>query len=95
MENRRKFLDEMAIKLNINKSSDWGKVSVKQIHEFGGSGILNYYKHSVLHSLQLVYKGKLQTLDNERNFMEKGLVSSTPSSSEIILAINRKSQKFL
>ena len=59
MENRRKFLDEVAIKLNIKNESDWGKITTKQIYELGGAGILHYYNNSVFHCLESVYKGNL------------------------------------
>lgn len=55
-ENRMKFLDTMATKLNIKKPSDWGKVKRKDIHEHRGSSLLNYNR-SVFNSLQSAYKG--------------------------------------
>lgn len=57
MENRVKFLDEIAVKLNLENPSDWGKVTLQQFREFGGSGILNYYKGSLLNCLRSVYIG--------------------------------------
>ena len=60
--NRRKFLDEVAIKLNIKNESDWGEVTTKQICEFGGAGLLtSYYNGSVFDCLQSVYKGNLNS----------------------------------
>lgn len=56
-ENRKKFLDNMATKLNIKKPSDWGKVKRKDLHTNGGSSLLNY-NSSVFSSLQSTYKGK-------------------------------------
>lgn len=57
MENRRKLLDEIAIKLNIKTISDWGKVSLQQFREHGGTGILNYYNWSLFDCLKSVYNG--------------------------------------
>lgn len=57
MENCTKFLDEVASKLNIKKQSDWGKVTNKQIYDFGGAGLLQYYNKSLFGCLQSVYKG--------------------------------------
>ena len=54
--NQRKFLDEVAIKLNIKEASDWGKASYDQFCEIG-SGILSYYRGSLFDCLQSVYKG--------------------------------------
>lgn len=58
MGNRRKFLEDFAIKLNIKNASDWGKVTYRQISEEGGAGLLvQYYKGSLFNCLQSVYKG--------------------------------------
>lgn len=57
MENRKKFLDDLALKLNITSASEWGKVSHKQFCDMRGVGILKYYNGSPFHCLQSVYKG--------------------------------------
>lgn len=57
MENRRKFLDEIAIKHNVKKLSDWGKVTISQIRQFGGAGLLKYYNNSLFECLKAIYKG--------------------------------------
>jgi hypothetical protein len=60
MENRQKFLNEIAIKLNLKEPSDWGKVSTRYITQSGGSTLLqNYYNGSLFQCLQSVYKGIL------------------------------------
>lgn len=60
--NQRKFLDDLAIKLNIKNSSDWGRVTCKQFYEFGGGGLLrHYYNGSVFDCLQSVYKGNFKS----------------------------------
>lgn len=56
-ENCRKFLDEVAIQLNIKHSSGWGKVTIKQINELGGAGLMYYYNNSLYKCLASVYKG--------------------------------------
>lgn len=56
-ENRRKFLNGIAVKLNIKQSSDWGKVITKQIYELGGAGLLKYYNGSLFNCLQSVFIG--------------------------------------
>lgn len=58
MENRKKFLDEVANKLNIQNPRDWGKITTSQIHEIGGGSLLTtYYNGSLFYCLQSVYKG--------------------------------------
>lgn len=55
-ENRKKFLDELASKLKLKKPSDWGNVTIQQIHDFGGGSLLNtYYNDSIFACLQSVY----------------------------------------
>lgn len=96
IQSRRKFFDELAIKLNINNARELGKVTQKQICEYGGAGILNYYNGSVFDCFQSVYKGivefkynkEIALLISNRNQMEARMVSS---SSQIVLAVNRKS----
>lgn len=57
MENRKKFLDEVALKLNINSPKDWGKVTQHLCNELGGSGLLRYYNGSIFACVQSIYKG--------------------------------------
>lgn len=65
MENRRKFLDKVAAHLGITKARDWGKVTLKQIGDLGGYGLLHYYRGSLLLSLQSVYTGNFIVGDVE------------------------------
>lgn len=46
------------MKLNIKNPKDWGKVTLHQLNELKGAGLLNYYKGSLFTCLQSVYKGK-------------------------------------
>lgn len=78
MEDRRKFLDKVAIELNIKKASDWGRVTSKQFFEFGGAGLLfNYYNGSVFDCLTSVCKGispwKYFKFEKKLNGKESGL----------------------
>lgn len=58
MENRRKFIEEVACKLKIKTPSDWGKVTTRIVHELGGGALLTkYYNGSLFACLQSVYKG--------------------------------------
>lgn len=57
MENRRKFLEEAAHKLNVKTPSDWGKVPVRTIHKLGGRSLLVHYKDSLFACLQEIFKG--------------------------------------
>jgi hypothetical protein len=57
MENRKKFLDDFALKSNIKHLTDWRNISNLSISELGGSGILNYYNGSLVNCLESVYPG--------------------------------------
>lgn len=58
IDNQKKFLDEVAFKLNVKNPSDWGKVTTQQIHNLGGGSLLSHrYRDSLFHCLQSVYKG--------------------------------------
>lgn len=51
-------MDEVALKLNIKKPSDWGKVTKLEFFKLGGSSLLtSYYNSSLSSCLQSVYKG--------------------------------------
>lgn len=69
MENRKKFLDEIAVRLNIQSPSDWGKVTQQHIYDLGGSSLLsNYYNGSLFACLKSVYKG-IPSIDNAHSKM--------------------------
>jgi hypothetical protein len=53
-ENHKLFIKELASKLNIQKISDWYKVSVSQIKALGGRGVLGGHS-SLLKVLATVY----------------------------------------
>lgn len=57
-ENRRKFMDGVAKKLNVKSPMDWGKVTIQQVFELGGGTLLSrYYKSSLYYCLQSIYEG--------------------------------------
>jgi hypothetical protein len=45
---QRKFFEQLAIKLNIQKPEDWLNVQCKTILKEGGSFVNHYYKSSVI-----------------------------------------------
>lgn len=57
MENCKKFLDDVAMKLNIKTPRDWGKVSQRDFYKLGGSSLLSHYNSSIFDCLQSIYKG--------------------------------------
>lgn len=60
MSHQKQLLDDIAIKLNIKKPSDWGKITLLQFIELGGGSVLTFYYHgSLFKCLQSVYKGSL------------------------------------
>lgn len=58
MENRKKFMDEVAVKLDIKKPGDWGKVTLPTVYKLGAYSLINnYYDGSLFHCLQSIYPG--------------------------------------
>lgn len=61
-KNQKNFMDMVASKLQIKTPSDWGKVTVQQVHEHGGGSLVsNYYNSSLFTTLQTIYKGFVLT----------------------------------
>lgn len=88
IENRKKFLDEVAIKLDVKTPSDWGKVTKQRFCEVGGSRILSYYNNSLFYCLHTVYKGNPNSPVPYRRYqMETRMVHPTSSN---VLEINGK-----
>lgn len=57
MGERRKFLEEVAVKMNIMHPKDWGRVTTRHLLKLGGVGLLDHYNGSLFHALRSVYKG--------------------------------------
>jgi hypothetical protein len=55
IQNQRDFFDKLAIKLNITNPENWYNVTVNDIVQNGGSGILKRYNSSLIRALTLVY----------------------------------------
>lgn len=55
IENRRKFLDEMKLKLKIKLHSDWGKIPSHRLSAYGGGYLLKFYDMSMKKLLRGVY----------------------------------------
>ncbi len=65
--NQRRYFDQLAHQLGILRRSrrlhcvdisnplDWHRVSVQQINDHGGSGLLRYYKGSLVQALRKIY----------------------------------------
>lgn len=57
-ENRRKYLDELKAKFNIQQPKDWGNVTVREVlEEKGGTLLSGYYGGSLVACLKSVYSG--------------------------------------
>jgi hypothetical protein len=48
VNNQRKFFDEVASKLNIQKPEDWYRVTGKTVIKFGGHFIKRFYNGSLV-----------------------------------------------
>lgn len=93
-ENRKKFMNEIANKLNIKKPNEWGKVTLRRIYELGGSSLLaGYFNNSLFSCLQATYQGMLSVnkINFSRNTLAKGVVFKSSSGSKITLEIVRES----
>lgn len=55
--NQRKFLDNLAIKLNIETPRDWGNITIQKVAANGGISLLGIYQHSLFRTLKGVYTG--------------------------------------
>lgn len=78
----------MKIKFNIRDPSDWGKVTLRDIRNSGGSSILSVYEDSLFTCLQANYPGlDIFLLCNmkTRSSLEEGMVSFTPKVSSLAL----------
>jgi hypothetical protein len=54
-ENQRHFFDELATEFGINEPKEWGKITVNQVAEKGGRGIIFNYGSSLFRALQGAY----------------------------------------
>lgn len=57
MNNKRKFLERMKRKFEIEKPEDWGKVTIWKITRAGGRALLKINKNSLFMTLKSVYPG--------------------------------------
>lgn len=58
LDNRKKFLEEIAFKLKIKKPSDWGKVTKHEFRKLGGNTLISYYySNSLFNCLKDIFKG--------------------------------------
>ena len=51
-------MDEIKEKLQIENEEDWYRLSLVQIKEFGGRGLLKKYNHSLVNILKIAYPDK-------------------------------------
>jgi len=52
---QRKFMEEIAKKLNISKQTDWYRVTGNEVAKLGGSSLMKRYKGSLTRALQAIY----------------------------------------
>ena len=83
-ENQRKFLDEVAIKLNVKEPKDWYNVKSKDIKKLGGFTLIHRYYGSMVDMLLALYpehnlkqwkfekvsKGFWEKTENQFDFLE-------------------------
>lgn len=55
--NRKLFLEKVARNFDVKEPRDWGRVTIQNIHELGGTSLLSYYNGSLFSCLQVIYQG--------------------------------------
>jgi len=55
INNQKKFLENVGAQLNVRTLNDWGNVTLSQIMEHGGHGLLKQYSGSLFQALQSIY----------------------------------------
>ena len=55
IENKRAFFDRLALSKGIRNASDWKRVTLKDVRECGGGGLLQQYNSSIHAALTDVY----------------------------------------
>ncbi len=55
LNHHRSFLDSVAQTLNITEPAQWYKVTIQNIRQLGGSGLLDKYEGSLRNLLKTVY----------------------------------------
>ena len=79
IENRRKFMDDLYIKLKLESMDDWLNISSVSVSKNGGYSLLSRYSHDMSKLLQSLYpnhdwkfeKNGLISLKKQINIMEK------------------------
>ena len=61
-ENQRKLFDSLQKRFDIQYPKEWGRVTLQQVIEAGGTGLLHYYQGSVYGALCSIYPGILNDL---------------------------------
>ena len=55
LNNQRKYFDWFEKKMNFKDKSDWYSITIKEIKNNGGSGLLNRYNDSLQYALESIY----------------------------------------
>ena len=76
LENQKKFMDELFIKLNLNSMEDWKKISRSKIIQNGGKKIIFLYFNNMKKLLTTIYPNynwKFNDENNENNYKKKSI----------------------
>lgn len=66
---QRKFLEDVAKKLNIKEQKDWGSITRKQVSQLGGGSLLVQYNNSLIKALSNVFSGNERVLLTLRPYL--------------------------
>lgn len=101
-QKQRNFFDSISSKLNINKPSDWGNVTIDSVIKLGGASLLDTTGGSLKKALLCAYPGKLifhlkETGVNwelnwfrNGNHMKRGYWEEKENQKQFLLAIAKK-----
>jgi hypothetical protein len=55
LTNQRDFMDKAFCQLQLTSLDDWYRVTIRDIEQCGGHGLLNHHNHSLVKALQAIY----------------------------------------
>lgn len=62
MENSRGFLTDIRNKLKIRENFEWGNITLLQLEENGGRGLVNKYRRSLYSTLSSIFPGTVSLI---------------------------------
>jgi hypothetical protein len=57
LEAHKSFLENLKLALHIKEPKDWGKLTIREISQYGALSMLKFYHNSLFYCLQSIYPG--------------------------------------